>query len=83
MHNQYIQQLTNFGIIGLLLYIYLLTKTHTAIKYHNLKYLGAFWGMVLMGLTLSMSSSYKPLWILLMMAFVKIDSLDIEDKLDG
>ena len=67
MHNQFIQQLTNYGIVGLVLYIILVYKSCKAIKIYCPKYMGAFCGMMFMSLTITMSVAYKLLWILLLM----------------
>lgn len=69
MHNQLLQQLVNYGIIGLGLYLNLIFRVYQNIRIKNRDYIAAFWGMMLMSMTITMSAIYKPLWLLLMMAF--------------
>lgn len=77
MHNQFIQQLSNYGIVGLLLYIILIFKSYKTIKINCPRYIGAFWGMMFMSLTITMSVAYKLLWILLLVpAAIKEDTRD-------
>jgi len=71
MHNQILQQIVYYGIIGLFLYIRLIWVSYKTILHENSRYLGAFLGIMFMSLTLTMGAHYKILWILLMMAFVK------------
>ena len=68
MHNQYVQQLIAYGIIGLFLYLNLIINAYKRINCGLKRYKGAFIGILFMGLTLSMGPSYKMLWILLFMA---------------
>lgn len=67
MHNQFIQQLSNYGIIGLVLYLTLIYKSYKSIKMNCPRYIGAFIGMMFMSFTITMSVAYKLLWILLLM----------------
>lgn len=67
MHNQFIQQMSNYGIVGLGLYVALVYNSYKAIKTNCSKYTGAFFGMLLMSFTITMSVAYKLLWILLLM----------------
>lgn len=67
MHNQFIQQLSNYGIIGLLLYMILIYKSYKSIRMNCPRYKGAFVGMMVMSFTITMSVAYKILWILLLM----------------
>lgn len=67
MHNQLIQQLSNYGIAGLVLYLSLILKSYKALKQNCPRYMGAFVGMMFMSLTITMSVAYKLLWILLLM----------------
>ena len=67
MHNQFIQQMSNYGIVGLCLYVALVYNSYKAIKINCSKYTGAFFGMLLMSFTITMSVAYKLLWILLLM----------------
>jgi O-antigen ligase len=69
MHNQLLQVLANYGLVGLGLYLSLLWESFRNILRRNRRYAGSFLGMMALSLTLSMSPSYKPLWILLMMGF--------------
>ena len=70
MHNQLIQQLSNYGIVGLVLYLILIYKSYKSIKLNCPRYMGAFIGMLVMSLTITMSVAYKLLWILLLMPAV-------------
>ena len=67
MHNQFIQQLSNYGMVGLLLYVILIYKSYKSIRLNCPRYKGAFVGMTFMSLTITMSVAYKILWILLLM----------------
>jgi len=67
MHNQFIQQLSNYGVVGLGLYLILIYKSYKAIKINCSRYMGAFIGMMVMSFTITMSVAYKLLWILLLM----------------
>lgn len=70
MHNQLIQQLSNYGIVGLVLYLILIYKSYKSIKLNCPRYMGAFIGMMVMSLTITMSVAYKLIWILLLMPAV-------------
>ncbi len=70
MHNQFIQQLSNYGFIGLILYCMLIYRTYAVIRKKCKRYVGAFWGMMVMSLTITMSGAYKPLWILMLMPVI-------------
>ena len=65
MHNQFIQNLVSFGIFGLILYLKLVFTSFNSMLKNNRKYIGAFVGLMFMSLTITMSPSYKILWILL------------------
>lgn len=67
MHNQFIQQLSNYGIVGLLFYILLIYRSYKSIKVNCPRYIGAFCGMMFMSFTITMSVAYKLLWVLLLM----------------
>ena len=67
MHNQFIQQLSNYGIVGLLFYILLIYRSYKSIKVNCPRYIGAFCGMIFMSFTITMSVAYKLLWVLLLM----------------
>lgn len=67
MHNQFIQQISNYGFVGLSLYMFLIYKSYKSIKRNCPRYMGAFIGMIVMSLTITMSVAYKLLWILLLM----------------
>lgn len=70
MHNQLIQNLISYGIVGFALYVVLLIKCFKNILVKNKSLVGAFIGIFLMSMTITMGPSYKPLWIFLMMGFV-------------
>lgn len=67
MHNQIIQQLVDFGLIGLICYLALILLIYLRIRKYFRRYLGAFFGMMAMSMSITMGPSYKPLWIFLMM----------------
>ena len=69
MHNQIIQQLVDFGLIGLICYLTLILLIYLRIRKYSRRYLGAFFGMMAMSMSITMGPSYKPLWIFLMMCF--------------
>lgn len=79
MHNQFLQVLANYGIVGVILYLNLLYQVFKNMIKRNSRYLGAFWGMMALSMTLSMSPSYKPLWILMMVGFVFNENLEVKD----
>lgn len=64
MHNQFLQQLISYGVIGLILYVAFLIKSATIIKKQLPEYRAAFWGVMMMSLTLTMGPSYKLLWFI-------------------
>lgn len=70
MHNQLLQQLSNYGIIGLASYIFLIYKVFKSFISRCPQYIGAFIGIMLMSMTITMSVAYKILWILLLMPTV-------------
>lgn len=65
MHNQYIQQLVSYGVIGFLLYMCMIILAYQRLKNNFKRYIGAYIGIMLMSITLTMGPSYKILWILL------------------
>lgn len=76
MHNQFIQQLSNYGIVGLVFYVNLMVNTFKYIRVRCPRYIGSFWGMILMSCTITMSVAYKILWILLLLpACVRTDEI--------
>ena len=83
LHNTILQQIANYGLIGLFLFLSILWNAYKEIRTNNPRYLGAFFGMLLMSLTLSMGPAYKPLWILLMMGFVVDHSGEESMENDG
>lgn len=78
MHNQYLQQLIAYGVIGLVLYVNLLFRAYRRLNLGFNRYKGAFIGILFMGLTITMGPSYKMLWILLFMA--GITSKEVENE---
>lgn len=70
MHNYYLQLLTNYGVIGLSLYLNLFWKSIRKFWHCNRKYVAGLIAMAVLSLTLTTSPNYKPLWILMMMAMV-------------
>lgn len=81
MHNQYIQQLIAYGVIGFVLYIRLIITAYKSMNVCFRRYRGAFIGILVMGLTITMGPSYKILWILLFLLGVTVeDTAYDEDK---
>ena len=70
MHNYYLQVLINFGIVGLILYLTLLWNIFKRYWKYNRKYACALFSMAVLSVTLTTTPNYKPLWILMMMAFI-------------
>lgn len=68
MHNQYIQQLISYGFIGFVLYMRMIILAYKQLKNNYKRYVGAYIGIMFMSMTLTMSPSYKILWILLFQA---------------
>lgn len=79
MHNQFMQQLVSYGIIGLILYIRLMFLVFVGFCKNKRQYIGAFVGMLVMGMTITMGPSYKILWILLFQ--VGISNLDMRSEM--
>lgn len=69
MHNQLLQQLANYGMIGLILFLWLLWTTFQSIRSKNYIFIPAFWGMMIMSMTITMGTQCKPYWVLLLMGF--------------
>lgn len=74
MHNQFLQQLISYGIIGLMLYGVMIYNCFARFRSHFCEYLGAFVGVTVMSLTLTMGPSYKILWIVLFIAMMQTSS---------
>ncbi len=72
MHNQLLQNLIDGGFIGLLLYCVLMVLGFINIykKYKN--FVPGYIGMMLLSMTLTMTSSYKPLWTLMILGLIDI-----------
>lgn len=79
MHNYYLQLLTNFGIIGLCLYLVLFWSVVRRFWRLDRKYVPGLLAMAILALTLTTSPNYKPMWILMMTALIPKDHL-IERK---
>lgn len=79
MHNYYLQLLTNFGIVGLCIYMFLLGSVACRFWRINRKYVPGLLAMAVLALTLTTSPNYKPMWILMMTALIPQDNL-IERK---
>lgn len=77
-HNQIIQMLVDGGIVGLILYLIWMMKTFLLFVKYNKKYLGAFITLMIASLTISMGPSYKPLWVFLLMTFIKEEDVENE-----
>ncbi len=73
MHNQYLQQLVSYGMLGLLLYIRMIILAYKQVKQKYRRYSGAYIGLMIMAMTLTLGPSYKILWILLFMAGIAKD----------
>lgn len=75
MHNYYLQVLTNFGMIGITLYLSILWNIIKRFWRYNRKYASSLLAMMILSITLTTTPNYKPLWILMMMAFIPIKAL--------
>ena len=73
MHNQLLQILVDYGLIGVGIFLLLLWKSFKIFWRKNRMYLGAYLGMLFLSMTLTMPASYKPLWVLMMMAFATVE----------
>lgn len=82
MHNQYIQQLISYGVIGFILYIRMIILAYHLLQRNCRRYVGAYIGLLFMAMTISMGPSYKILWILLFMIGIKRNTKgeDINDS---
>ena len=74
MHNQFLQNLINYGVVGFILYLRLIWLTLKEYWMTKRTYLGCFIGILVMGLTITMGPSYKILWILIMIPMLSISS---------
>lgn len=74
MHNQFVQVIMDYGVIGFSFYMLLLTASFRNLWRENRKYVGAFIGMMVMCMTITTGPAYKPLWIFLMMSFLHVGS---------
>lgn len=82
MHNYYLQILTNYGLIGIALYLNLLWKSICKFWRCNRKYAAGLIAMAALSFTLTTSPNYKPLWILMMMAMIpEKNLLEMEEEL--
>lgn len=66
MHNQFLQNLVSYGIVGFALYLRLLFLVFKEYIRNKVDYVGCFIGIMIMSLTITMGPSYKILWIMLM-----------------
>jgi hypothetical protein len=64
-HNQLLQNLLDLGIIGLVLYLMLIVRAFKICLHRARSYIPGFISMMALSMTLTMTGSYKPLWILL------------------
>ena len=76
MHNQFIQQLISYGIVGLIIYLVLIIYAEKILRNERNDYWGCFWGMIFMSSTLTMGPSYKFLWIILFMSMMSHNTRD-------
>ncbi len=65
MHNQLLQQLVNYGFLGLAFYCAMLIQAWKFYRREFPAYMGVFLGVMAMSLTLTMGPSYKLIWIIL------------------
>lgn len=70
MHNQFLQELADYGIIGLGLYVTFIVFALSSMKKNNPDYFPALVGMLVMSMVLTMGSQVKPFWVFLMVAFL-------------
>ena len=81
MHNYYLQVLTNYGLIGLGLYLNFLWMSVRKFWHCNRKYVAGLIAMAALSFTLTTSPNYKPLWILMMMAMIPEKNLiEMEER---
>ena len=78
MHNQFLQVLVSYGLVGFTIYLSVLLKAYVYFKNDMKEYLGSYWGILVMGLTITMGPSYKLLWIVLMLPMLSIEKGKIE-----
>lgn len=82
MHNYYLQVLTNFGLVGLGIYLNLFWKAVRRFWICNRKYVPGLIAMAALSLTLTTTPNYKPIWILLMTAMIPQSNLAEMEKDD-
>lgn len=85
MHNQFVQNFVCYGCIGLILYVNFIFNIFKLLNKYNKKYIGIFFGMLIMSMTITMGPSYKPLWLFMYMALVhpykKRRKLELDEKI--
>lgn len=70
MHNQILQQLMSYGIVGLIIYSVLILECWRIFRKEFTEYKSIFVGMMAMSMTITMGPSYKLLWTILFLAMV-------------
>lgn len=65
MHNQFLQQIVCYGLVGSFIYIKLLFNVIFDFLKDKKELIGPFIGIMVMGTTITMGPSYKILWILI------------------
>lgn len=70
MHNQLLQNLIDGGIIGLVLYCVLILLAFINIRKQYASFIPGLIGMMALSMTLTMTSSYKPLWTLMIFGMI-------------
>lgn len=80
MHNQFLQQIVCYGIIGFCLYIRLFFYVIRDFIKNKKELIGPFVGIIVMGMTITMGPSYKILWILLFHAGLQYKGELINEK---
>jgi len=83
MHNQLLQQLISYGIVGLSLYIALVFRAWLEFRSRFREYYGVFIGIMVMSMTLTMGASYKILWTVLFMALMQNPDGEQTSRLSG
>ena len=80
MHNQFLQNLIAYGIIGFCLYIRLIWIVFCEYLKVKREYIGCLLGVLIMGLTITMGPSYKLLWIIFMIPMISFHDVDLRKE---
>ncbi len=85
MHNQLLQNLIDGGFIGLILYCVLISLGFFNIYKNYRSFVPGYMGMIALSITLTLTSSYKPFWTLMIFGLIyrrkQGESIFQEDKM--